>query len=96
MTPHHKLRHDPTPPTIALQLYYTAVPLPLPPATDTSQTVASLETTVVQRIERALPLQDLVLEVRPRFAPLAMLEFEAGALSQLFSKALFGLIVTGE
>ena len=64
--------------------------------TDTSKTVASLETTVVQRKERALPLQDMVLEVRPRFSPSATLEFEAGALGQLFSKALFGLIVTGE
>ena len=35
-----------------------------------------------------------MLEVRPRFPPSAPLKLEAEALSQLFSKALFGLVVT--
>ena len=49
---------------------------------------------MVKRIERALPLLDLVMEVRPRFPHPTPLEFEAEAVSQLFSKALFGLVVT--
>ena len=33
------------------------------------------------------------LEVRPRFPPSTPLTLEADALSQLFSKALFGLVI---
>ena len=72
------------------------MPPPPPPTTssDLTATAASLETTVVARVERALPLLDITSEVRPRFPPKQSLNLEAPALAALFSKALFGLVVT--